>query len=218
MDKILDKDTKTWFSFAKEKLINAIEKYNNLSAPGPDKLTWSHVKRIIKSKECINRFIDITNACINLGHWLDHFKMSMAIIIPKLNKISYDTSKSFCPIILLNTIGKLFEKVIGEHLQFHTISNSFIHSYQLSGLKQRSTNNADIALTYFIWLGWVKNLTTSILAFDITQFYLFFNYQLIPCIINKAELDCKVSIFFKDHLVGRKTNTYGTIFFCLFVV
>jgi len=30
-----------------------------------------------------------------------------------------------------------------------------------------------IALTHFIRLGWVKNLTTSILAFDIMQFFPF---------------------------------------------
>ena len=38
LDKILDKDTQTWTSFAKKELVNIIEKYNNLLAPGPDKL------------------------------------------------------------------------------------------------------------------------------------------------------------------------------------
>ena len=68
LDNIPDKDTKSWTLFSKEKLINAINKCNNLSAPGSDKLTWSYIKRIIKSKECITKFIDITNACIDLGH------------------------------------------------------------------------------------------------------------------------------------------------------
>jgi len=121
-----------------------------LSAPGPDKLTWSHIKTIIKRKECISKFIDITNACIDLGHWPSHFKTSMTVVIPKPNKTSYDSPKSFCPIVLLNTIGKLFEKMIGEGLQFHMISNNFIHSCQLAGLKQRSITDTGVALTHII--------------------------------------------------------------------
>ena len=49
-------------------------------------------------------------------------------------------------------IKKLFEKMIGECLQFHTISNSFIHHSQLEGLKQRSTMDAGVILTYIIHL------------------------------------------------------------------
>jgi len=64
---------------------------------------------------------------IKLGHWPLYFKVSLTIIIPKPNKESYDTPKAFQPIALLNTISKLFEKVIGERLQFQVISNKFIH-------------------------------------------------------------------------------------------
>jgi len=71
-------------------------------------------------------------------------QMSSSIIIPKPNKASYDSSKMFCLIVLLNTLGKLVKKVIGEKLQFHLISNNFIHSNQLGGLKQQSTTDADI--------------------------------------------------------------------------
>ena len=99
---------------SREEFINAIERYNNLSASSSDKLTWSHIKRIIKSEECITKFIDIANAYIDLGHWPSHFKMSITVIISKPNKALYNSCKSFCPIVLLNTIGKLFEKMIGE--------------------------------------------------------------------------------------------------------
>ena len=46
----------------------------------------------------------------------------------------------------------------------------------------------------------------SILVFDITQFFPFLNYQLLPLIIRKAGFDFKVSVFFSDYLVGRKTQ------------
>jgi len=86
------------------------------------------------------------------------------------------------------------------------ISNNFIHPSQLGGLKLRSTMDAGIALTHIIHLEWAKNLTTSTLVFDIVQFLLSLNYQLLCLILDKAGLDQKISMFFKNYLVGRKTK------------
>ena len=86
---------RSWNPFSKQELINAIEKCNNLSAPDLDELTWSHIKSIIRNKDYIFKLIDIVNACIDLGHWLSHFKTSTMIVIPKPNKSTYDSSKSY---------------------------------------------------------------------------------------------------------------------------
>jgi len=80
----------------------------------------------------------------------------------------YDSPKLFRLIILLNILGKLIEKIIGNRLQFQVISNNFIHQSQLGGLKFKSTTNAGIALTYFIYMGWIRNISTSTLAFNIS--------------------------------------------------
>ena len=59
----------------------------------------------------------------------------------------------------------------------------------------------------------------SILAFDITQFFPFLNHQLLSLIMNKVGLDYKISTFFKNYLVGRKTkyfwNNFISPFFCV---
>ena len=89
------------------------------------------------------------------------------VVIPKPNKALYDSSKSFRLIILLNTLGKLIKKVISERLQFFTASNNFLHLSQLEDLKFKSTTDIGVALTHIICLGWIKNLLTSTLAFDI---------------------------------------------------
>ena len=111
---------------------------------------WRHLKIILNQDSCLAHIINIADACINLGHWPNHFKRSSTVIIPKPNKPAYDSPKSFHPIILLNTIGKLIEKVITEWLQFYIIKNDFIHPSQLGGLKFKSTTDAGIALTHII--------------------------------------------------------------------
>ena len=93
------------------------------------------------------------------------------IIIPKPDKSLYNHPKAFRPIVLLNTLGKLIEKVIAKRLQFIVTSNNFIHPSQLGGLKFKSTADAGIALTHIIQSGWARGRATSSLAFDISQFF-----------------------------------------------
>ena len=102
-------------------------------------------------------------------------------------------------------------------MQFLMISNNFIHPCQLGNLKQRSTIDTDIILTFFICMGWVRNKTMSTLAFNIMQFFPSLNHQLLSSILNKASFDPKVSVFFHNYLVGRKTkylqNNFSSLFF-----
>ena len=112
----------------------------------------------------------------------------------------------FCPIVLLNMLGKLIEKVIAERIQFTVLKNNFIYPCQLGGLKFKSTTDAGVALTHIMRSGWAKGKTTSTLAFDISQFFLSLNYNLLTTILSKVGFEPKVSRFFVDYLVQRKTN------------
>ena len=78
-----------WPSFSKTKFTNIISKYNNLSIPGSNHISWSHMKVLIKDKKYI------TNFYINLSVQPTHFKKSMFIIISKPNKLLYNTPKTF---------------------------------------------------------------------------------------------------------------------------
>ena len=120
--------------------------------------------------------------------------------------MTYNQPKVFQPIVLLNTLGKLIEKVIAERIQFTVTSNNFIHSSQLDRLKFKSTTDAGIALTHIVRSGWSKGKTTSILVFDISQFFPSLNHQLLSLILEKAGLDPKVSSFFENYLVRRKMS------------
>jgi len=119
--------------------------------------------------------------------------------------------KSFRPIIFLKTLGKLIEKVISDRLQFYVISNNFIYQSQLGRLKFKSTTDAGIA-THIICSGWVKNLPASILAFDITQFFLSLNHHLLSLILRKAGFNPRVIKFFSNYLISRKTYYFWNSF------
>ena len=206
INEIENKSSQNWSPFSKNEFRSAISKCSNLLAPGLDKLTWHHLKFIIKDNSCLTNIVNIADACINLRHWLEYFKISFTIIIPKPNKPLYDQPKAFCPIVLLNTIGKLIEKVVADRLQFTVTSNNFIHLSQLGRLKFKSTTDVGITLTHIVWSGWAKEKSTSSLAFDISQFFPSLNHNLLVHILGKAGFDSKVSTFFANYLVKRRTS------------
>ena len=102
LEEILNKTLKEWPSFLRKEFIKAIVKYNNSSAPRPNKLSWGHLKYIINNEVCLGKIISIANTCFELDFWPSYFKLSIMIVMPKPNKESYDSSKSFQPIVLLN--------------------------------------------------------------------------------------------------------------------
>ena len=203
----------SWKQFLEEEFTSAITKCNNLSALSLDKLLWRYFKHILKDKLCLKNIIKIANMCIEVGYWPTYFKTLITIIILKPNNTLYNMPKFFRPIVLLNILGKLIEKVIGDRFQFHVISNNFIHQSQLGGLKFKSTMDASITLTHFIYMGWVKNLLTSTLAFDIVQFFLLFNHHLLSLILGKVEFDFHIINFFFNYLINRKTLEQFHFFF-----
>ncbi|KAJ3518375.1 hypothetical protein NMY22_g13710 [Coprinellus aureogranulatus] len=77
--------------------------------------------------------VAIANACIDVGHWPKHFKDSLSVIIPKPNKPAYSTPKAFRPIVLLNTLGKLLEKLISNRFQFDMIKYDLVDPNQMGG-------------------------------------------------------------------------------------
>ena len=104
LNEIESKTISLWEPFSIHEFRNAISKCNNLSVPGPDKITQHHLKFVLKQEECLSNIINITNTYINLGDWPNYFKYSSTVIIPKLNKPAYDHPKAFHPIVLLNTL------------------------------------------------------------------------------------------------------------------
>jgi len=95
LNEIEFKPRQIWNSFSKFEFSSAIQKCVDTSAPGPDRMSWHHWKIIFKNDECLSKIINIANTCIILGFWPEYFKVSATVIIPKLNKPSYNNPKAF---------------------------------------------------------------------------------------------------------------------------
>ena len=103
-----------WVSFSVLEMSEALKACSNVSAPGLDHITWRYLKSILADNICASGILFLANSCITPRHWPQYFKELVSVIIPKPSKLAYDTPKAFRPIVLLNTLGKLIEKMIAR--------------------------------------------------------------------------------------------------------
>jgi len=107
LDPLSTLQERDWPPSSALELTDALASCSSRSSPGLDHVTWVYLKVVLENHKAIQILLDLANACIRVEHWPKHFKESISVIIPKPGKPSYSTPKSFRPIVLLNTIGKL---------------------------------------------------------------------------------------------------------------
>ncbi|CAA7269043.1 unnamed protein product [Cyclocybe aegerita] len=150
LDELPDEPVRDWADFSEHELLSALKGCSNSSAPGPDHVTWVHLKELLKDKHVLALFIVLANACLRVGHWPHIFKESLSVIVPKPNKPSYSIPKAFRPIVLLITFSKLIKKMIANRIQFDAVKHDIFHPNQLGGIRQRSTEDAGLILTHLV--------------------------------------------------------------------
>ncbi|KAF7761106.1 hypothetical protein Agabi119p4_10515 [Agaricus bisporus var. burnettii] len=124
----------------------------------------------------------------------------------------YSTPCAFRPIVLLNTLGKLIEKMISTRLQFDGVEYGLFHARQFGGIRQRSTEDAGAFLTHLICAGWAKGLKTSVIAFDMAQFFPSLNHEVLLRVLSQQGFLASVWNFFASYLVGRQTSYRWNMF------
>ncbi|KAF8684346.1 hypothetical protein AX14_004125 [Amanita brunnescens Koide BX004] len=86
----------------------------NSSAPGPDHVTWRHLKLALSLPDTDAALARLFNNVCREGTWPSYFKDSQSVIIPKPNKPDYSIPKAYRPIALLNTLGKVVNQDPGQ--------------------------------------------------------------------------------------------------------
>ena len=95
LNKLPQADSVEWPPFSSQEFKDTIAKCSSSSTPGPDHVSWRHLKAIISYNTCLEKLVYIANACITLEHWPSHFKLSNSVVIPKPNKTSHNTPSFF---------------------------------------------------------------------------------------------------------------------------
>lgn len=83
-------------------------------APGANKIPNLILKLLIK--QLLPHLYRIFNDSLSLGYRFSHFRASITVVIQKPGKPDYVIPKAYCPIALLNTLGKALEFVLEKRI------------------------------------------------------------------------------------------------------
>lgn len=122
-----------------EELINAAKALKSNKAPGPDGIPNQVLK--IAVQENPDMFRTALQRCVDDGIFPDRWKRQKLVLLPKPGKPPGDPS-AYRPICLIDTVGKLLEKVILNRLTRYTERESGLSGSQFGFRKGRSTIDA----------------------------------------------------------------------------
>ena len=108
-------------------------------APGPTGLTAIHLKKL--PENMIRVLLDLFNKTMSLGHFPTPFKKSHTIFIPKPS-LSQHKVENYRPITLLDTHGKILDKLLNERLKHQLIFTQNMNPRQHGFTSWKGTNTA----------------------------------------------------------------------------
>ncbi|CAB0034714.1 unnamed protein product [Trichogramma brassicae] len=122
-----------------EELRRACGRIKDHTAPGPDGVPNSAIKIAIATHPDI--FLEVYTACLRTGVFPACWKRQRLVPLPKPGKPPEEPS-SYRPLCMLDTAGKILERIICDRLEATTKSPGGLSDHQYGFRKGRSTINA----------------------------------------------------------------------------
>jgi len=134
-------------------------------APGPDGLpneVWTIGIDILGG-----HITTLFNAIMNMGYYPKRWRISTTVVLRKPGKSAYDVAKSYRPIALLNTLGKLLSGLIADDLKYICEANGLLSNRAYGGRPGRVTTDAIHLITHRVKDTWRAGRVASVLFLDI---------------------------------------------------
>jgi hypothetical protein len=147
---------------------DAIRTASPLKAPGPDGIANKALQT--GTAQLATHLTRIFNQSLHLGYCPAHFRESTTVVLRKPGKDDYTAPKSYRPIVLMNTMGKIMDAVIARRLSYLAETHHVLPPTHMGGRKMRSTEHALHAVTHKIYETWSQNTgqVASLLLLDVS--------------------------------------------------
>lgn len=132
-------DVETVPPVSNDEIINACKRIGEKKTPGPDGIPNKAFKRAVEERPEI--FARTMEKCLQEGIFPEKWKLQHLVLLPK-GKGAHGEPSSLRPICLLDSPGKMFERVIHDRLLDHALANGALSNMQFGFLKNRSTVDA----------------------------------------------------------------------------
>jgi len=134
--------------FTKEEIRQVIESLQPKKVPGPNGITNEIFKLVFKE---IPRTITATyNACLRTGCFPEKWKTAKILPIVKPGREKSDDTSKYRPISLLNTEGKVLEKLLSKRIMHHLHTTEYLNENQYGFTPQKNTIDAAMKVKQYI--------------------------------------------------------------------
>jgi exonuclease III len=135
-------------------------------SPGNDAIPNILLKHL--PRKGIVLFMYIVRACLRLSYFPTTWKTAKVTPIPKAGK-DLSSPSNYRPISLLNSLSKIFEKIILSRLNDYLSRNKIIPNEQFGFRRGHSTNHQLLRVSRFIQNSLNLKQSTGMLTFDIEK-------------------------------------------------
>lgn len=149
-----------------QETITAIKTLPDKKAPGPDKIPNEALKRLPIT--AISHLTKIFNKMMEDSHYPSNWKLAKIITLPKPGKNGM-FPQNRRPISLLNTMVKVFEKIIIKRLQKTVDKKKLLPNQQIGFRQNHSTIHAASRVAKYIVKGYNNKKSTLLLCMDIEK-------------------------------------------------
>ncbi|MBW0546470.1 hypothetical protein O181_086185 [Austropuccinia psidii MF-1] len=173
-------------------------------APGPDKIPNELIKIL---KDIIaDPLENLFNSCLQTGHFPQAWKLATTVIIQKANKTDYSDPAAYRPIALLNTISKLFERIINTQLTQWAYQEKTIAQGHFGGYPGRNIKEAMILLDSWIKHKWKEKKVVAGLFLDVKSAYPAVHRERLIKILQSKEAPHYLTAIIRSFLTNRSTE------------
>jgi len=158
-------DTEDDEEFTLQEVTNVIQSMENKKAPGEDGIpnaVWKCLGAILP------RYLTaIYNGCLREGVCPKRWKKARIIPIVKPGKEGSDDISKFRPISLLDSGGKVLEKLLINRINHHVYSRGHMNENQFGFRPQKSTVDAAMAIKPFVQESLDAGEVTALISLDV---------------------------------------------------
>lgn len=106
-------------------------------------------------------------ATFDLNYYPDTWKESVTVVLRKPGRSDYSLAKSYCPIALMNCMGKILSSCVTDILKYHVERLGLLPNHHFSRRAGRTTTDSLHLITKMVRDAWRAKKVASILFLDV---------------------------------------------------
>ena len=174
------------------------------NAPGADGIVNGILHQTLDI--LLPRLHRLFNACLQRGYCPQPFKEAITVVLRKEGKDDYTQPKSYRPIALLNTLGKVLETIIANRLAYIADVHQLLPIRHTGCRKLASKEHAVHLLLQRIYLAWSEGKVASLLLLDVSGAYDNVSRERLLHNLRKRRVSADIVRWVASFLSGRSTT------------